>query len=240
MESGFLYGPRKDEALNVYNLAKFEPEVMILNKLFEGEEPGINDKHRLQSIAHADKLNEAAVFFGEFLENLNQRKGRALRLPEAIYCFARDMLYRIFQRRLLEKGELGLLFRIVYQFQFLRFELNNTVRRARDDLVTDELFRNDDFWLHALYAIFASYKNKKEKNGFMVKEMLILNFASLREVRQSERAALDIMKKVISLSLGFSIEQILDEMEARPKTPLTLIFYREQDIETRKQLQIFT
>jgi hypothetical protein len=240
LESKFLYGPRKDESLNVYNLEKFEPEVLVLNKLFENNELSYTEKMKLQNMVHIDKVNEAAVFFTEFLENLNTRKNRMVRINEQNYCFSRDMIYKIVQRRLIEKSELALLFKMIYQFQFLKFELNGVMRKASDDLQADEIFQNDDFWLNALYTIFEKYKNRKTPNGAQVKEMLLMNFSSLKEIRKSQKNVLEIMKKVISLSLGFQIEQILDEMEVRPKTAITLIFYRESDIDNKRQLQIFT
>ena len=239
LESDFLYGPRKDDALNVYDLAKFEPETIILNKLFESEELSYPDKLKVQHLVRSEKLNEAAVFFTEFLENINQRRARMAKLSEESYCFIRDMIFRIFQRRLLEKAELVLLFKMVYQFQYLRFEINGSIRKVRDDLRTDPLFQNEDFWLHSFYTIFAAYKNKRNQNGQTVKEMLIMNFASIKELMQSQRGSLEVMKKVISLSLGFQLEQILDEMEARPKGVPTLLFYKEADVETKKPLQIF-
>lgn len=239
LESDFLYGPRKDEALNVYDLAKFEPETIILNKLFENEELSYPDKLKIQHLVRSEKLNEAAVFFTEFLENINTRRAKSAKISEESYCFIRDMIFRIFQRRLLEKAEFVLLFKMVYQFQYLRFEVNGSVRKVRDDLRTDPLFQNEDFWLHSFYTIFAAYKNKKHHNSQTVKEMLIMNFASIKELMQSQRGSLEVMKKVTSLSLGFQLEQILDEMEARPKGALVLLFYKENDVESKKQLQIF-
>ncbi len=239
LESSFLYGAREDEALNIYNLAKFEPETLILNKLFENEELKYNDKLKVQTMVHNERLNESGVFFVEFLENLNARKNKSLLISEENYCYARDMVYRIFQRRLLDKNEFGILFRMVYQFQYLRFAINGSVRRAVDDLRTDEIFQNDEFWIQSLYSIFSAYKNRKVSSNALVKEMLIKNFSSLKELRQSQRSVLDLMKKVMSLSLGFQIEQVLDEIDARPRSSHTLVFYKESDIEVKKQLQIF-
>ncbi len=225
--------------MNVYDLAKFEPETIILNKLFDNEELSYSDKLKIQHLVRSERLNEAAVFFTEFLENKKTRRAKAAKISEESYCFIRDMIFRIFQRRLLEKSEFVLLFKMVYQFQYLRFEINGSVRKVRDDLRTDPLFQNEDFWLHSFYTIFAAYKNKQHQNGQMVKEMLIMNFSSIKELMQSQRNTLEVMKKVTSLSLGFELEKILDEMEARSKGNLALLFYKETDVEQKKLLQIF-
>lgn len=239
LESKFLYGPRKDEALNIYSLEKYEPEVLVLNKLFENGELNHNENVKVQNLVHSEKLNESVVFFIEFLENLNTRRSKSVRVNEQNYCFIRDMIYRVFQRRLAEKEEYVLLFKVVYQFQFIKYELNGIMRRARDDLANEDIFQNDDFWIHSLYAIFSVYKQRKTPNGQLVREMLVLNFLSLKEIRKSQKSSIEVMKKVISLNLGFQIEQILDEIEARPKIQQLLIFHREGDIESKRQLHIF-
>lgn len=239
IENAFIYNQVKDETQTIHDLSKFDGEMIIMGKIIKNEELGYQEKVKIQTLAYNDKGNNFVVFFIQFLENYHLKQGQYQLLNENNYCFLRDMIYRIMIRRLAENKDFLMIFNLVYAFQNLRYELNGNVYHAKNDLINDEIFQNDDFWLSSFYGIFSQYKNKQNGANLNVKELLIANFISLLNMGKSKQKSIEIMKRVMTLNLGFSIEYILDESEGKSPTRNDLIFFKESDLETKRILKIF-
>lgn len=238
-ENPYLYNSVKDETQKIYDLSKYDNEILIMNKLVQNEDLTYQEKIKIQTLVYNEKSQDFVVLFTQFLENYLKKQNQFATLRENNYCFMRDMIFRIMIRRLSEQKDHSFVFNLIYVFQFIKYEINNVIYLSKNDLLTDEIFQNDDFWLSAFYSIFAAFKNKNNNSNLLVKELLILNFLSLKNIRKSKTKAVEIMKRVMSLNLGFSIEFILDESENKVLPRNDLIFYKEFDIEVKKTLRIF-
>lgn len=234
----------RDETQRIYDLSKFDAETVIMSRLVQNEDLPYHDKIKLQTLVYNEKSHDFVVLFVQFLENYVRKQGGFPPLKENNYCFMRDMMFRIMVRKLTETKDWGLVFALVYVFQSIRYEVGGVAHQSKADLANDEIFQNDDFWLAALYGIFSAYKNR---NGGVLqpaqtqtlKDLLVTNFSSLRSIRKSRGKAVEVMKRVMSLNLGFSLEFILDESENKAPPRNDLIFYKEADVEARKQPKIF-
>lgn len=238
VENPFLNSPVRDETQRLYDLSKFDGETVLISRLVQNEELSYHDKLKLQTLVYNEKNNDFVVLFTQFLETYTRKQGGQSILKESSYSFLRDMMFRIMVRRLSESKDWALVFSLVYAFQFLRYEVGGSIVSAKNDLSNDEVFQKDDFWLAAFYAIFSGYKNKGSQSPAL-KELLMLNFASLRSLRRSKTAAIEVMKRTMSLNFGFSLEFILDESENKGVSRSDLVFYREADLDAKKAHKIF-
>lgn len=243
-ENPYLTATVRDETQRIYDLSKFDSEAVVMSRLVQNEDLPYHDKIKLQTLVYNDKSHDFVVLFIQFLENYVRKQAALPLLKENNYCFIRDMMFRIMVRKLTETKDWGLVFAMVYAFQMLRYEVGGATHTAKADLVTDDIFQNDDFWLAALYGIFSPYKNRSSaaplpNQSQVVKDLLVMNFFSLKAIRKSRSKAVEVMKRVMSLNLGFSLEFILDESENKTPPRNDLVFYKEADVESKKQLKIF-
>lgn len=243
IDNPYLTSTVRDETQRIYDLSKFDAETVIMSRLVQNEELAYQDKIKLQTLVYNEKNHDFVVLFVQFLENYIKKQGGYPPLKEHNYCFMRDMMFRIMVRRLTETKDWGLILALVYVFQFIKYEAGGSVFPAKNDLVSEEIFQNDDFWLAAYYNIFSGYKNRgpggNSGGAGTLRDLLMFNFQSLRAIRKSRGKGVEVMKRVMSLNFGFSIEYILDELENKAPPRNDLIFYKEADVESRKTQKIF-
>ena len=239
IDNPYISQPVKDETQRIYDLSRFDAEIMIFNKIFQNEEISYPDKIRVQKLVYSEKNQDFVIFFIRFLENFTKKQTSQSFLKESTYCFVRDMIFRIVLKKLTEEKLYQNIFNLIYAFQFLKYETSGSICSAKKDLMGELIFQNDEFWISAFYIIFAIYKNKNNFGNYVVKDLLILNYQSLTEIRKSKSKSVEIMKKIMSLNLGFSAEYIFDESEVKTSGRNDLILYKEGDVEFKRSVRIF-
>ena len=229
----------KDETQKLYDLSRFDADVIIFNRLFQNEEISYSDKIRIQKSVSSERNQDFIIFFTRFLENFTKKQMSQSFLKETTYCFVRDMIFRIMLKKIADEKLYQNAFNLIYAFQFLKYESKGIINLAKRDLLGEEIFQNDEFWISSFYTILSTYKNKNNFGNYLVKDLLILNYQSLTETRKSKAKAVEIMKKIMSLNLGFSAEYIFDESEVKMSARSDLILYKESDVEFKRSMRIF-
>ena len=107
-----------------------------------------------------------------------------------------------------------------------------------EGIVTDwSRFKGGELINKKIEVIIKGFKVNDPSSS--VKDLLILNYQSLTETRKSKAKAVEIMKKIMSLNLGFSAEYIFDESEVKMSARSDLILYKESDVEFKRSMRIF-